>query len=71
VVADVASEAVFAAFEPDPYGYTEQGYLEMLRPVIWRRAHRELWQDGLKVGPWPDEDCKAEHGWFEGFCRRK
>jgi Protein of unknown function (DUF3800) len=66
-LADTASGAVFAAFEPDPYGYTDQVYLDMLKPVIWCRPWRKLHQDGLKFGPWPSP-CKAEHTWFDAFC---
>lgn len=70
-LADTASGAVFAAFEPDDYGFTEQGFLEMLRPVIWRRPSRPLWKEGLKYGPWPTPaDCAPEHPWFQGFCDR-
>jgi hypothetical protein len=67
-LADSASGAVYAAFERDQWGYTEQGYLELLKPVLWRRPGRPLWKDGLKYGPWPSEDCSQEHPWFEGFC---
>ncbi len=66
-IADSASGAVYAAFEADKWGFTEQGYLQMLKPVIWRRPGRPIWKDGLKYGPWPDPSCAAEHPWFDGF----
>jgi len=66
-LADSLSGAVHAAFEADDWGYTDQSYLEMLKPVIWCRPGRKLWQDGLKFGPWPSSACKAEHPWFEDF----
>jgi hypothetical protein len=67
-LADAASGAVFAAFEPDAWGLTEQVYLNALRPAIWRRANREVWKDGLKYGPNPPT-CDAEHPWFAEFCK--
>jgi hypothetical protein len=67
-LADCASGAVFAAFEPGALQYTEQAYLRALKPRLWRRAHRPLWRDGLKYGPWPSSDCAAEHPWFSTFC---
>ncbi|MEX1046189.1 MAG: DUF3800 domain-containing protein [Actinomycetota bacterium] len=68
-IADTASGAVYAAFEWDDYGFTEQSYLQLLRPALWRRSGRPLWKDGLKYGPWPNEGCLAEHGWFDDFCQ--
>lgn len=67
-VADTASGAVFAAFEKDPWGYSTREYVELLKPVIWRRPSRPLHADGLKYGPWPDANCEAEHDWFQAFC---
>jgi len=67
-VADSASGACFAAFNPDDFGNTEPAYLWALKDRIWRRADRPLWQDGLKVVPWPHEGALAEHPWFEDFC---
>lgn len=68
-IADSASGAVFNAFEPDEWGFTEQGYLRILRPAIWRRAHRPMWKEGLKYGPWPSYECSQEHPWFADFCK--
>lgn len=66
-LADTVSGAVYAAFAPDDWGFSEQGYLEIVKPTIWRRPGRKLWQDGLKYGPWPNDQCRAEHPWLEGF----
>ena len=49
-LADSASGAVFAAFEPDLWGYTEQGYLTILKPVIWRRPPEAV-EGRLEVRP--------------------
>lgn len=68
-VADCASGAVYAAFEPGDLQYTEQSYLTAIKPRIWRRPGRPLWKDGLKYGPWPSADCKAELPWLEAFCQ--
>lgn len=67
-IADSSSGAVFAAFEPDDYGFTEQGYLELLRTSLWARPHRPLSKEGLSLGPWPSDACAEEHPWFEDFC---
>jgi hypothetical protein len=67
-IADTASGAVFAAFEPDPWNFTTREYLERLKPVIWCRSWRPLYKDGLKYGPWPDTNCAVEHDWFQDFC---
>lgn len=66
-VADSMSGVCFAAFERDDYGYTEQAYLKAIRPRLWRRPHRPLFQDGLKVGPWPHNGVAEEHPWLEAF----
>ncbi len=67
-IADTASGAVFAAFEPDLWGYTTREYLDLIKPIIWKRPGRPLWKDGLKYGPWPSTSCGAEHPWFQAFC---
>jgi hypothetical protein len=66
-LADVASGAVFSAFEPDDWGYTDQTCLQMLKPTLWCPPGRDLWKYGLKVGPWPDKSCAAEHTWLANF----
>jgi hypothetical protein len=68
-VADLASGACFAAVNPDAFGFTEQAYLRALKKRMWCRSHRELWQDGLKVTPWPNSTCRAEYPWMIDFCR--
>ncbi len=52
-VADLAGGACFAAFKSDAFGFTEQAYLRALKKRMWCRSDRELWQDELKVIPWP------------------
>jgi hypothetical protein len=68
-LADTASGAVFAAFEPDLWGYTDQSYIDLLKPAMWRPPGRALSKYGLKVGPWPDAGCAAEHGWLPAFYK--
>lgn len=66
-LADAASGAVFGAFEPDPWGYTDQTYINMLKPIMWRPPGRDLWRYGMKVGPWPNKGCAVEHTWLQAF----
>jgi hypothetical protein len=66
-VADTASGAVMAAFEPDPWGMTEQAYIRAMQPIVWRRPGRQAWKDGLKYGPNPPT-CDPEHPWFAAWC---
>jgi hypothetical protein len=70
-LADFGSAAIYRAFEKDEFGYANQSYIEMLKPKIWRRPGRALWEDGLKYGPWSRsaQPCREEHPWFEDFCR--
>lgn len=68
-ISDVVSGAVFTAFESDEWGYTDQTYLKMVKPLMWCRPVRRLYEEGLKVGPWPHEGCAAEHTWFSDFLR--
>jgi hypothetical protein len=68
-LADTVSGAVFAAFEPDDWGYTDETYIDLLKPVMWRPPNGALSTYGLKVGPWPDANCAAEHGWLTGFYK--
>lgn len=68
-LADTASGAIHRAFEPDNYGFTEQVFLNDLKPVIWRRYRtHSLAKSGLKLGPWPDPDEALHVPWFKEFC---
>lgn len=69
-LADVASGAVFAAFEPDDFGFSGQTYLSLLKPVMWVPPGRALWKYGLKGGPYSDPDCEKEYPWLSGFYGR-
>lgn len=51
-LADIAASATGAAFNPDPFGNTEQRYLRELSPRLYRRAHGKLTSYGLKMHPW-------------------
>jgi hypothetical protein len=73
-LADTVSASVFTAFEKDAYGFDDQSYLQILKPVLWCRPHRSLQEDGLKFGPWktgqpaPTPPCDDEYPWLPGFC---
>lgn len=68
-VADAASGAVYAAFEPDEYGQTEQGYLVAMKPRIWHRySSHPLSKSGIKLGPWPNAAEALHVPWFADFC---
>lgn len=73
-LADTASGSIFTAFEADPWGYTDQSYINMLRPVLWRPPGGKLQVYGLKYGPWvagsssPPAECVQEHPWLASFC---
>ena len=53
-LADFVASATFAAFEPDQWGNTEQRYLQVLSPRLYRRERAGLTSCGLKMYPWND-----------------
>ncbi len=61
-LADLAVSAIFAAYEPDPYGNTERRYLEALAPRLYRRGRGALTSYGLKMHPWTDT-TRAAYPW--------
>ena len=73
-LADSAASSVGAAFEPDNYGFRDQAYLELLKPVLWCPHGRRLQKYGLKFGPWestasnPPAACLEEYPWLPSFC---
>jgi hypothetical protein len=51
-LADAVASSFFYAVEPSQYGYTEDRYARMLKPVVWHRNGRYL---GYGLKPWPRE----------------
>ena len=51
-IADAVAGSHYYAVEPSPYGLTEDGYVRLLLPHVYRR-HGQLWGYGIKL--FPDE----------------
>lgn len=72
-IADAVASSVFQALERNPFGHTEDRYVRILKPVIWRRKGK--WRGyGLKI--WPKEaepalDWDGQHAWLKDFWEEK
>jgi hypothetical protein len=61
-LADLCASAVAAAFEPTKFGLTERGYLEFLKPRLYRRKGGLMASYGMKMHPWTDS-TRAAYPW--------
>jgi hypothetical protein len=61
-LADLATSAIYPAFEPDEFGNTEPRYLHELAGRLYRRHPGALTSHGLKVHPWNDR-TRAAYPW--------
>ncbi len=61
-LADLATSAIAAAFEPDDFHNTEQRYLHCIAPRLYRHPGGALTSYGLKVHPW-NETTRAAYPW--------
>lgn len=52
------------ALEPDPHGYTTEEYIQRVRPRLFRRSGRAIWDDGFKLFPARETLATPRYAWI-------
>ncbi|OHB89040.1 MAG: hypothetical protein A3C38_00965 [Planctomycetes bacterium RIFCSPHIGHO2_02_FULL_50_42] len=63
-IADAVASSFYYAVEPSQYGYMEEKYAQLLKPVVYHRRGRYLGY-GLKFWPWNEDEVVKHFEWVQ------